>query len=528
MNAPVSTGHQEADKSVRLADEGTPPDKTGVKRWRDLIFALSLANFCFIQSWHGLFFQNSFGYYNRIPVNRISLMALLINIFAVAAVLWLVGRVCRRLNWRALWFAASVAVCVLTLVPLNFARTHFWNFTGARASGLLTEPWVIAVAVVLALGVLWFHRLAAKFVIIAYVVLSPMLLLTVGKCAWWIIRPPPAAAETVAPMTAPGRTQPRVVWILLDELDQRIGFEARPAGVQMPELSRLYSECFHATNAFPPAGSTMYSLPALTIGREVRSATPISASELALGPNLPAWSATEHVFARARALGFTTALAGWFHPYGRVLGRHLDRCVWASYPPFEEERGFNLGEAILNQLSAVLSQFQQRRLQIRTFKSLQSASLNFLTNSPAGLTFLHLPVPHHPGIYDPKRDRLTLWNYSRHAGYLDNLTLADRLFGNLRRALEQSGTWEQTWIIVSSDHWWRDARQIDHRVPLIIKGPGKNEPMLYSKPLTTTISYHLVLAALKGELTQPSELPQWFDAHRLDPPARYGPNGQPF
>lgn len=500
-----------------------PAARKDALRWRDALFAFSLANFCFVQSWYGLLFQVQFGYYNRIPVNRPSLAALLINIFLAGLLIWLAAGLCRRWNRRGLWLAASVAVCLLTLVPLNFARTYYSKFTAAKLAALWQEPWAIVLGAVLVAAAIWFHRPISRGIAMSYIILSPMLLFTVGKAAWWLLRPPPAPAENIAPMTAAKQAQPRVVWILLDELDQRIGFEARPPQVQMPELARFYDECFRATNAFPPAGYTRLSVAALTIGREVRSAKVISASELALAPNLPVWSATENVFSRARALGFTTALAGWCHPYGRVLGRHLDRCVWTPYPPYEEERGATLGAAMLNQLCAMASQFQQRRLHIQGFKTLQAASLEFLTNSPAGLTFLHLPVPHLPGIYDARRERFTLCSYSRGQEYLGNLALADRLFGTLRRAMEEAGTWENTWILLSSDHWWREAPQVDHRVPLIIKGPGQNEPVTYGRSLNTLMSYHLVLAVLKGELKSSSQLPDWFDRHRIDPPGSYQP-----
>src|SRR5204862_1921656 len=126
--------------------------------------------------------------------------------------------------------------------------------------------------------------------------------------------------------------------------------------------------------------------------------------------------------------------------------RDLERCEWFPYPPFEEERGQTVQEAVVNQLCSIVSQFQQRRLHIRNVDAATSKALQFLTNSPAGLTLLHLPLPHLPGIYDAKHERLTLWQYSRNRGYLQNLVLADQLFGKLRRAMESAGTWDSTWV----------------------------------------------------------------------------------
>lgn len=491
-----------------------------------------MAHFSLIQAWHGLLFERDFGYFNRIPVNRASLAALLMNLTGLAALLWAAGKWVQRMDRRRLCTLANLAVCAVALVPLNFARSHVWNLTGARFDSLATEPLVIAIAVLVLIAAIRFHRYAARVIITAYLLVSPMVLFTLAKSAWWIARPPtPWQGERLAARAVLSVPPSQVVWILLDELDQRIAFETRPASVAIPELTRLYNECFRATNAFPPGGSTRYSLPALTLGREVRNAQPTSAGELSFNGSI-GWSEADTVFSRARDLGHSTALVGWFHPYGRVLGTHLDRCEWYSYPGFEQERGATLSEAALNQLCSVFSQFQRRRLHIKNFKASESAALNFLTNSPAGLTLLHLPVPHHPGIYDPKRGRLSAWRYSRKQEYLDNLVLADRLLRKLRRAMEQSGAWDTSWVLLSSDHWWREAASYDgmihYRVPFIVKAPDQNEAATYGNKFNTVVTYHLILAILKGELTRAAQLPKWLDTFRTDPPAGYRPNGEPF
>src|SRR5688572_31576644 len=163
--------------------EGEPKRPGATARGRDVVLALSIAHFCFIQSWYGLLFEREFGYYNRIPVNRASLTALLINVFGLALVFWLSGRWARRWNVRGLWIAAHVAVCALAFVPLNFARTHFWHLTGAKFGALLKEPLMIAVALAGVGLLIWFHRHAARAVMAIYLILSPAVLFTAGKSA---------------------------------------------------------------------------------------------------------------------------------------------------------------------------------------------------------------------------------------------------------------------------------------------------------------------------------------------------------
>lgn len=518
-------------RATQAEFEGDSPRVERPSRWRDAALALSIAHFMFIQAVHGLLFERKFVYFNHVPVNRVSLTALLLNIFAMGAALWLIGRLVRRIDYRALSATGKLVICLTALIPLNFARTHYWDLGGAKAVALLKQPLFIICAMIIVLATIWLRRHAAKLVMGIYIVLSPMVLFTTGKIGWYLLQPPPQPKDQAAPGPRPARDLPQIVWLVLDELDQRIGFEARPPEIGMPELSRLYNESFHATNAFPPGGSTTYSMPALTLGREVRGADPISANDLGFN-GTKRWSESETVFTSARQLGFSTALLGWFHPYSRILRGQVDRCEWYTYAPLELERGMTLKEAVVNQLCSISPQLQQRRLHIRNVIAAQKTALDFVTNSPAALTLLHLPGPHHPGIYDAKRERFTLWKYSRSREYLENLVLTDKLFGELRRAMEQSGTWTNTWLIVTSDHWWREAAhhdgKIDHRVPFIIKAAGQNQSAVYDKRFDTVVTYHLLLSILKGVLTSAAELPHWLDTYRTEPPAGYTEKGEPL
>ena len=297
----------------------------------------------------------------------------------------------------------------------------------------------------------------------------------------------------------------------------------------LPELDRFTRENFTATNAFPPGSGTMVSMPALTTGRAVFDAGPAGASELRLtlagtGGSL-LWSGQSNVFSRARELGFNTGLVGWYHPYARVLGSSLNFCFWHPYPPFELGRGHTFGETLLNQWWAVVTPLQQRRLHVRVCERTREEALNLVTNTQIGLLLLHLPGPHKPGCYDAEKGQFTLTSFHTARSYFDNLVLTDRTFGDLRRALEAAGQWDDTWLLLSSDHWWRESAahdgRIDHRVPFIIKAPGNNQPMTYAPAFNTLITHDLLLAMLRRQITnQPSTI-TWIDQHRIPPPTAY-------
>ena len=83
--------------------------------------------------------------------------------------------------------------------------------------------------------------------------------------------------------------------------------------------------------------------------------------------------------------------------------------------------------------------------------------------------------------------------------------------------METSGEWNKTWIIVSADHSWRgsanyDGRR-DYRVAYLVKPPGTNDYLAYSRQFNTVLTHDLILAILRGEVTNQPSTACWLDAH---------------
>ena len=134
-------------------------------------------------------------------------------------------------------------------------------------------------------------------------------------------------------------------------------------------------------------------------------------------------------------------------------------------------------------------------------------------NRDFGLVFLHLPIPHHPFIYDRFKNAMS----SRpDRNYEDNLALTDRTLGELRREMEGAGLWEDTTVIVTSDHWWRTPidGKIDKRIPFIIKLARQNAGMTYEAKFNTVLTSRIVTALLKGEVTTADTAVKWLERNR--------------
>jgi len=302
---------------------------------RDLLIALSLANLCFLRIWNQLF-NGKLTYYAQVPPTN-QLAAVALNVLLLALVFWTGAQLTRRSQRPALVRLARWAFLVVVLVEVKLPYVAFLlyerlGWTSARP--LFVALWLLIVAAAVFLASRWEARVTHALGVLL-LILSPFVAFTFYQDIALALRvrrmsfadQPPAA---VLP-SKPGA--PRVVWLIFDELDQRLIFDQRPASVHLPEFDRLRAQSLSAEHAFAPARMTEMAMPALISGRLISKAEPRGAGELMVTYGDSAapvpWSRQPNVFSSARELGFNTALVGWNHPYCRVLGSSLSACSWA-------------------------------------------------------------------------------------------------------------------------------------------------------------------------------------------------------
>jgi hypothetical protein len=513
---------------------------------RDFLIALSLANLCFLRIWNELF-NGKLTYYAQVSPTH-HLLGVVLNVLLLALVFWTGAQLARRSGRPAL---VRVARWVFLLVVLANLRVFYlvsllWGRWGWVA-GALSLLLLAAALYVLARWEVWEARALAVLLL----VFSPFVAVTFYQDVALAVRvsrmsftdQPPAASLPAQP----GAT--RVVWVIFDELDQRLVFDQRPASVHLPEFDRLRAQSLSAEHAFAPARMTEMAMPALISGRLISKAEPRGVSELMVtygdsAPPLP-WSRQPSVFSSARALGFNTALVGWYHPYCRVLGASLNSCAWFDGPLLRGalQRQASLAEAMQQQAANVfitmlglnrlgmdprLVNRAEREEEVRDYLAILTAGQRQAADPALGLVLVHLPVPHPIGIYDRARHEFKVTGES---SYLDNLELADRALGELRQAMESAGVWDSSTVVISGDHWWRAEvwsrldsvteeeaavapATPDHRVPFVVKLPGEKEPLAYQPEMNTILTHDLLLALLRGEVRTPQQAATWLDQHR--------------
>jgi hypothetical protein len=490
---------------------------------KDGLVALSLANLCFANAWFSILDDTDKGYFNKTPIAPPSMLALLVNLLWLSAIIWLGLRVWRRFQNRLLHVALHLAFLALLLIPVDFVRHQVFHILDYQVYMFFRQPMVIFCSVVLLALVVWQHRRAAKVAAVLVVILSPLALGTLAKTGLLLLGvihlKQADYGPVLPPPTAVREGQPRVLWIIFDCTSYRVAFENRPDGVQLPEFDRLRGESLFCVNACSPHNNTSTSMPALISGQRISKVSVANASDLNVrvadtGADTT-WQKLPSVFADARVLGVNTALVGWYHPYDRVLGKGLNYCVWYPFPMFEFARAKTFSHAMWREIGSIPWAFHIRRIFISVCQDSLRESLSLATNQVYGLTLLHLPPPHTPGVYLPEKDQFTFWGMSRATGYLRNLALADKELGRIRRAMETSGQWDKTWLIISTDHSLgsNSFGPQDTRVPFIVKPPGTNEPITYAPKINTIVTHDLILAILRGEIASQRALAPWLDEH---------------
>lgn len=500
--------------STRAPD--LPPPRTHLRALRrrlaiDALGCLALSSLCFSQASRDVLFRADFDFYSRLPLGAPTLTALILNIVALAAVGFLAVHAIRRVRrplWRRL---AAVGAATTVFVALNFARLTY--DTAGRWMDALGRPGLLAL-VVLALAASWFWPRRALWTIRRIALaLSPLAVFTLVAALWMffeIARPPLWRRADPPPHNAIAPSLRRVVWLVFEELDQGVAFEARPTGLALPELDRLRGESLYADAAHAPADTTAVSMAALITGRPIVSAVPLNPNELELtfADGKPArWSAQPNVFSRARALGYNTALIGWHLPYARVLAGSLGVVDWRPSLAYDQARGETIAEALRNQWATLAPPLHVRRLYAERLAAVGDLALRGAADGRYGLVLLHLPLPQLPGIYDRADGRLTVRNFTgAEAEYLDNLELVDRFVGELRRGLERARLDDRTWLVVSSA---RSRPGGERRVPFLVRAPEGNRPTHVDAPFSTLVTQDLVAAILRGSVADSAAVARW-------------------
>jgi len=487
---------------------------------KDVAIALSVANLCLLGTWQRLIFANAADRFLMRHHTSPDFLAVLLNVLLLSTFFWTLLTIGRRSTNKAV---SAIFRWLPILSPL-FPLIRFVGVTFDNSNRLMMR--MGRVPVVLLAGVCglllvyaifhWRRRL--RFVAeLCLLAAFPLVLATSSQAAWFLLTRKPVTKVEDGYTTKPLITRsnaPRVVWLVFDEMDQRLSFLERPSTVSLPELDRLRSQSFYAVNASAAGDHTDRSMPAQITGRRVTNSEPGGADELMVNfenekQPVP-WSAQPTIFKQAHEAGLNTAIVGWYLPYCRIFQDLFTSCFWQPFGDPVNDRESTSG-AMLRELRSILPSLT-RNDHIREYQSLLHQATKVVAHPTFNLVLVHLPVPHAPPIYDPKTGKFTITTVGTN-WYLDNLALADHALGELRQSMQSAGVWDNTTVLLSSDHPWRRSSifddKKDNRVPFIVKIAGHSESVRYEGAFNNVVSHDLLLNVLDGKISDPTSLANW-------------------
>lgn len=345
--------------------------------------------------------------------------------------------------------------------------------------------------------------------------------------------------------------RPRIIWIVFDELSYKQIYERRFPGLQLPAFDALAAQATVFTHAIPAGLMTEKVIPSLLTGEPVDEIRPSSDGEQLSIHNAHAgtWQRfDEHdtVFQDALNLHYSTAVAGWYNPYCRLMPDVLDHCFWSSLSSASNSMapGATLQSNMMNPWMRFFGEGLRYRvaslfMHIPTLDELDTGEHlsdyvvlvkdadRILEDPSVGFALLHMPIPHTPGIYDRRTDKFVLGNSS----YIDNLALTDKLLGHIRSELEQRGQWDASTIVIMADHSWRtmfwdympewtkeekiasEGGKFDDRPAYIVKLPDQHTGARFDAPFAAMNTRRLLDALLSQKIRSKEELGAWAKQH---------------
>ncbi len=432
------------------------------------------------------------------------------------------------------------------------------NFSGADVPDWLTYTIAgICSFTLIAVSVFWkrfvprFEKIQ-RFAAMVLGVFAFTGLLIFGQLAWsgWQARnlnPAPTLHKAQLTRTTP---HARIIWLLLDELSYQQVYERRFPGLQLPAFDRLAEQSTVFTQVVPAGMYTRYILPTLFTGIP-SNAVDISARGLLVSlknPSTGKWVRYQQhqtVFQDALDAGYSTAVAGWYNPYCRIMPEVLDHCFWIyrQTTPANLSPNRSLAVDLLRPFrylwldtkhlfgrdpGSPTDEIRDIRQHSSDYRRLSAAGDAFLADSSIDFLFLHIPIPHPYGFYDRTTKKIS----TKHTSYIDNLALADSYLAHIRQLLEQKNAWDSSTIIVMGDHSWRTTQiwkdsmtwtdedqaashgEFDPRPAYIVKLPNQQNSVRIDQPFSAVSTRALLDALIQHHIQTPDDLQRWVSQQR--------------
>lgn len=417
-------------------------------------------------------------------------------------------------NLKIKFFYKFGFVIVLSLL-FNVIRTSYTDF------GL---KFLIFIGCLLLYLFLFHSARTLKFFFVLLLILSPLTIFTIIKTSF-TIHQNNASIDSLSPKSIAPIHEPhpivgnqRVIWLLFDELDYDYVFgHNRPSDLKLKYLDELKNISVSAIRAYSPTKSTILSIPSYFTGYEIINAQPVNFNQAILtlkdSQEKIIWGDAEsNLFSKINLAGFHTGISGWYLPYCRLYPSQWEKCQFISIADqFNSEQSYYFWKM----MEQIKSFFPFNRIfnKIKGFQIQFEEAKSLVVNPELDFIYIHWPIPHLPGFYNKERKQIYPFLFrSNEEQYINNLALVEEVMGSLIERLKEKHLFEDSVIIVSADHGFREKTTKNEtnstqRIPLLIKLKGQNaKPLEITQSFNVIIMHDMIFALLKGEIQTSEQL----------------------
>ena len=332
--------------------------------------------------------------------------------------------------------------------------------------------------------------------------------------------------------------QPRVVWLIFDELSHDQVFDHPSQPDLFRDLQKFQAQSVDFANILPFDDYTERIIPSLLEGRKIDQIRSDDSGDLLVRDNgRPDWhpfDSRNSLIGTAHDTGWNPAIAGWYNPYCRIFSSLLSACSWQpgifGYIDAEVS-GASLSDSVWKNALAMPRHYltiwnllpaenamTMQATDIRDFRSVNEKARRILQEENLRFIFIHLPTPHPPGIYNRNTHQ-----FCACGNYIDNLALTNDTLRDLLAVIDQTHSASHTTVIVSSDHSWRvpvwsaqsywtpeeerlTHHHFDPRPVFLVRFPGSEPEMRIAAPTPEMREHDIVDSILRGKLRSEQDL----------------------
>ena len=383
---------------------------------RDLLFSFSVANLSFVPMWIEFFYRTKESTYYRVyEFTKTDYIAAYVVTLLFSAFVYLLIRVTTKYSSKLIRFFSNFCLLLICVLLVNVYRYEMqlpvnpiYYIALFKDCGALCFIATILI-IILLISSLIYWKILLSCIRTFILILAPFGILLFGRAAWSLYSIDQSTIEhvntAIEKISSRNNNQPRVVWIIFDELDESYLFLNRPSEIKLPEFDRLRDESIHATHAYPPSRFTETAIPSLITGELVSNIEVLPEKDLLLtigdSGNKIRWSGEKNLFYRAQEEGFNTGIVGWYHPYCEMFRPFVASCKQTLFygVKFRRSKDDSLVDTVLNILPlnifvAPRRVTIERKLGFDSYNELMHESKKIINNDKLDLVYLHFSIPH--------------------------------------------------------------------------------------------------------------------------------------